>query len=219
MRRTLGLLVACAATLVLALPAAASAREPILFVHGWSGASWNWDYFVSKFQADGYPSSYLNNWSYDSSRPNTETAYKIRDKVNAIRAATGAAKVDIVTHSMGGLSSRYYLKALGGQPYVDEWVSLGGPNHGTNLSYICGVWNASCWDMMYGSSLLTYLNSGDETPGAVRYGTFRSWCDEVINPDDSTILSGASNYEIGCWGHIAMLGSSSVYTAVRNFVQ
>ncbi len=27
---------------------------------------------------------------------------------------TGAAKVDIITHSMGGLSSRYHLKYLGG---------------------------------------------------------------------------------------------------------
>jgi triacylglycerol lipase len=37
------------------------------------------------------------------------------------------------------------------------------------------------------------LNSRDETPGAVRYGTLWSPCDEIINPDTSVILSGATN--------------------------
>ena len=39
MRKSLFALVAVAAFLVPS--AAASAREPILFVHGWSGAAWN----------------------------------------------------------------------------------------------------------------------------------------------------------------------------------
>ena len=58
-------------------------------------------------------------------------------RVNEIKAATGAAKVDIITHSMGGLSSRYYIKNLGGAANVDDWVSLAGPNHGTTWAYGC----------------------------------------------------------------------------------
>ena len=32
---------------------------------------------------------------------------------------------------MGALSTRYYIKHLGGESTIETWVSLGGPNHGT----------------------------------------------------------------------------------------
>ena len=73
--------------------------------------------------------------------------------------------------------------------------------------------------MQYASPFLTTLNEGDETPGAVSYGTFWSPCDEVINPDTSTILSGATNTQVGCLGHLSLLGSESVYRQVRDFVR
>jgi triacylglycerol esterase/lipase EstA (alpha/beta hydrolase family) len=40
-------------------------------------------------------------------------------------------KVDIVSHSMGGLSSRWYAAKV--RPdRVRKWISLAGANHGTN---------------------------------------------------------------------------------------
>src|SRR5919202_4566431 len=123
-RITLPLVLAIA----LAVPAAASAHDPILFVHGWNSNSSTWNTMVSRFQADGWTASELNNWSYDWHQSNATTAAQIQTKVDGILAATGAAKVDIITHSMGGLSSRYYVKNLGGDAKIDEWVSLGGPN-------------------------------------------------------------------------------------------
>jgi triacylglycerol lipase len=142
----------------------------------------------------------------------------VRDAVNNLKASTGATQVDVVTHSMGGLSSRYYLKNLGGTSVVDEWVSLGGPNHGTNTAWACYLFSAGCRDMVGGSSFLNNLNAGDETPGAVRYGTFWSSCDEVINPDSSTLLSGATNTGVGCLGHSALLSNTGVFNQVRAFV-
>ena len=63
------------------------------------------------------------------------------------------------------------------------------------------------------------LNSGDETPGDVRYGTWWSPCDEVINPDSSILLSGATNTRTACILHSGYYGSSTVYGQVRNFVR
>jgi triacylglycerol lipase len=211
-------LLAVVVVVALAAPAGASAREPILFVHGFSGAAWNWDVMIDRFEADGYASGQLRAMSYNSSQSNVRTAREVAQEAAELQAATGAAKVDVVTHSMGGLSSRYWLRNLGGTAVVDEWVSIGGPNHGTWTALACGVL-PSCLEMVPGSSFLRALNSGDETPGAVRYGTFWSPCDEIINPDSSVLLGGATNVGTGCIGHISMLASSSIYAGVRDFVR
>ena len=216
---------------LLLLPAAASAAKPspggggsgtppanpVLFVHGWNSSGSVWNTMISRFSADGWPSAYLNNWSYTTSQSNATTAAQIRDKVEQILAATGATKVDVITHSMGGLSSRYYAKNLGGDLKIDDWVSLGGPNHGTDTANFC--WQTSCGEMRVGSSFLTALNSGDETPGTVVYGTWWSPCDEVINPDSSVALSGATNTRTACIGHSALYSDATVYAQVREFVR
>jgi triacylglycerol lipase len=115
----------------------ALAHDPILFVHGWNSNSSTWTTMIGRFQADGWAANELWNWSYNTSQSNVTTAQEINTKVNDILAATGASKVDIISHSMGGLSSRYYSKNLGGSAKIDEWVSLGGPNHGTDTAYFC----------------------------------------------------------------------------------
>jgi triacylglycerol lipase len=157
-------LAACMALAAAALPATALARDPILFVHGWSGNGTNWTYFASRFAIDGYSPSQLDLWSYDWTKSNVSIAQDVANEVRALRARTGAAKVDVVSHSMGGLNTRWYLKFLGGTANVDDWVSIGGPNHGTNLANICSPFTVSCNDMQIGSPFLTTLNEGDETP-------------------------------------------------------
>ena len=193
-------------------------RDPILFVHGWNSSASAWNTMIDRFVAAGYPRSRMMAITYNSNQSNATIANQVRDAANALRSQTGAARIDIVTHSMGGLSSRYYLKNLGGTSVVDEWVSLGGPNHGTNTAYACYLFSAGCRDMIGGSSFLNNLNAGDETPGAVRYGTFWSSCDEVINPDSSTLLSGATNVGVGCLGHSALRTDANVFGRVRDFV-
>jgi triacylglycerol esterase/lipase EstA (alpha/beta hydrolase family) len=173
---------------------------------------------IDRFVAAGYPRSRMLAITYNSNQSNATIANQVRDAVNTLRSQTGAAKVDIISHSMGGLSSRYYLKNLGGSSVVDDWVSLGGPNHGTNFAYACYLFSAGCRDMIGGSGFLNALNSGDETPGATNYGTFWSSCDEIINPDSSVLLSGATNTGVGCLGHSELTSNAGVFNQVRAFV-
>ena len=196
----------------------ASHVDPILFVHGYTSDASAWNTMISRFQADGWESNRLFAYTFSSTKSNASIAQDVKARVDQIRAATGAAKVDIITHSMGGLSSRYYLKNLGGQANVDDWVSLGGPNHGTTWAYGCFFFSP-CNQMIPGSSFLNQLNSGDETPGAVNYGTWWSPCDELINPDTSVILSGATNTQTSCMGHSALRTDATVYSQVREFVR
>lgn len=211
------LAVLVAAIFAMAVPATAAAHDPILFVHGWNSNSSTWNTMVSRFQADGWTASELNNWSYDWHQSNATTASQIKTKVDSILAATGATKVDIISHSMGALSSRYFIKNLGGAAEVDDWVSLGGPNHGTDTANLC--FDVSCTEMRQNSTFLNALNSGDETPGAVNYGTWWSPCDEVINPDSSVALAGAANTQTACMSHSSLHEDAGVYAQVRDFVR
>ena len=212
-RKTVALVVTLAS---FAVPATASAQDPILFVHGWNSSGSVWNTMISRFSADGWTAAQLNNWSYNYRQSNATTANEVKAKVDGILAATGASKVDIITHSMGGLSSRYYLKNLDGSK-VDEWVSLGGPNHGTDTANFC--FDVSCTEMRIGSSFLAALNATDETPGLVNYRTWWSPCDNVINPDSSVALSGATNTKTACLSHSALYEDATVYAQVRDFVR
>ncbi|CAL9575805.1 esterase/lipase family protein [Streptomyces sp. enrichment culture] len=190
--------------------------HPVLFVHGYSSSGSYWSTMADAFRTDGWPSSHLDQWSYDWRQSNAATAQQLAAEVDRLLAATGASKVDIVSHSMGGLSSRYYAKNLGGSGKIDAWVSLAGPNHGTDWANGCGY--TSCFEMRIGSAFLTSLNSGDETPGTPRYGTWWSPCDTIINPDSSVPLSGAVNTRTACLGHNAIGSDPTVYGQVRDFV-
>jgi triacylglycerol lipase len=197
---------------------AASATDPILFVHGYLGSASNWNTMIGRFEKDGYAKSQLSAYSYNTSQSNVVDAEKeVKSHVESLLKATGASKVDIIAHSMGSLNSRWYVKFLGGESKVDDWVSLGGPNHGTEFANAC--FSTSCVEMRIGSKFLGELNAGDETPGAVNYGTWWSPCDEIINPDSSVALTGATNTETACISHIALTTDETVYKQVREFVK
>jgi triacylglycerol lipase len=199
-------------------PASSLGQDPILFVHGYSSTASVWNTMVSRFEKDGYSKAFLSAYSYNTSQSNKVDAEKeVKTRVESLLKATGATKVDIIAHSMGSLNSRWYIKFFGGESKVDDWVSLGGPNHGTDFANFC--FSTSCVEMRQGSTFLKELNAGDETPGAVNYGTWWSPCDEIINPDSSVPLAGATNTETACISHLALTTDETVYKQVREFVK
>jgi triacylglycerol esterase/lipase EstA (alpha/beta hydrolase family) len=200
-------------------PASSMAQDPILFVHGWSESASLWNTMIANFEKDGYPKSYLSAYSYNTSQSNKVDAEKeVKSHVESLLKTTGASKVDIISHSMGSLNTRWYIKFDGGESKVDDWVSLGGPNHGTETANACSFL-VSCQEMQIGSKFLSELNAGDETPGTVNYGTWWSPCDEIINPDESVILTGATNTKTACMSHTALTTDKTVYEQVREFVK
>ena len=55
-----------------------------------------------------------------------DNAETIGQLVESVQAQTCQPRVDIVAHSMGTISSRYYIKNLGGLDEVNTYVTLGG---------------------------------------------------------------------------------------------
>jgi triacylglycerol lipase len=123
------------------------------------------------------PHAYQYNWA----QSNRTSAAGLASYIRQVLSRTGASQVDIVNHSMGGLVSDWYIKELGGQPYVRHLASIAGANHGTTFASAC-TFNPSCVEMLPGSSFIQTVFSGDETPGSTKYATWYSACDGVIVP-------------------------------------
>ncbi|SCL71251.1 lipase family alpha/beta hydrolase [Micromonospora chersina] len=207
---------------------AAAGANPVIVVGGLIGISIAYEPIAARLRADGYRVSIyqLPNLGFGDIR---ESARALSSYVDQVRAATGAAKVDLVTHSEGGLVSRWYVKFLGGADKVDRYVSLGSPQQGTyvaNIINFLGLGSCAgivaCQQMSVGSSLLTDLNAGDDTPGAVRWTTVRTWQDELVLPvDNAALADGATNVLVQAWcplrivGHLGLVLDGTTYTIVR----
>ena len=192
-------------------------HDPIIFVHGFQASGAIWSKMIDRLKADGWTDAPLVAWTYDSNASNVTIAQQLQAKTDSLLTVTGAKKIDLITHSMGGLSSRYFAKSLGGSDKIDALVFLGTPNHGTTLANICGI--QSCLEMRPGSAFLTALNSGDETPGNARYATWWTPCDQVTTPPESVLLEGAVNTQTACLGHSDLYTDATVYGQVRNWIR
>jgi triacylglycerol lipase len=158
-----------------------TARRPVVLVHGWLGSPANFNAMKAALEADGYP-------VYTVRLPgqeNVANASAVGQRVATVSAQHGNAKVDLVVHSMGALSARYYLKFLGGVARVQTYVSMGSAEHG--YTGACQLPENFGGQMCPGSAFLNNLNAGDDTPGPVAYTTLRSTRDE----GDSHLDGGA----------------------------
>ena len=135
-------------------PIPVSAR-PVVMVHGFI-SDWNaWQNYlgpggylasigVQGFAVgDGQVEGAMNTGRLDqpTARTNTiaENAAILSEYIDNVKKLTGAQKVDLVGHSMGGLISRYYIDRLMRNDEAAQLIMLGSPMAGTN----CGNLPAS----------------------------------------------------------------------------
>ncbi|WP_318216055.1 esterase/lipase family protein [Streptomyces sp. SCL15-6] len=211
-----------AASAVSASPAGTAVQPlatstPVVFVHGYTGDASNWVTAMGVFRLNGWSSSDLFAYEYDSYGDNVTNARGLASFVDNVKARTGASKVAIVNHSMGGLVSQYYLKVLGGNTSVSHLASIAGANHGTTYAGACLIYT-TCQQMYPGSSFISQITAGDETPGSTQYATWYSACDGIIIPYTSTRLSGATNNNVLCQTHIGYLADTVVLGQIARFV-
>ncbi|HMJ32767.1 MAG TPA: alpha/beta fold hydrolase [Baekduia sp.] len=191
-------------------PSAAHPR-PVVLVNGtFANQITSWNAFSPLLKNDGY-CVYTFNYggmflgqigAYGSI---AASADELKTEVTKVLASTGAAKVDIVGWSQGGMMPRYYIKNLGGASKVNHLVGLAPSNHGTTLSGLAtlagyfpgalplvGALCPACTDQVKGSPFITALNTGGDTVPGVRYTVIQSKYDEVVTPYTSAFLSGSN---------------------------
>lgn len=179
-----------------------SDRVPVLLVHGYGCNSGFWAHLeplldrerISHASIDLEPVA----GSIDAYAPLIEA------RVQALCAATGAAQIAIVAHSMGGLAARAWMRACPGAR-VARLVTLGTPHHGTVLANL-GL-GANAVQMRRDSPWLQALEAAETGDQRARIVSIYTHHDNIVAPQDSSELAGARNVAFGGVGHVA-LGSN-----------
>jgi triacylglycerol lipase len=177
---------------------------PVVLVHGTAENMLdNWSAMSPALKQAGYCVYAFDYGSYNGSgnvgvyglNLIERSAQELAPEVDSVLSATGAGKVDLVGHSQGGMMPRYYIKNLGGSIKVDDLVGISPSNHGTTdpLASPLGGACPACAEQAAGSSFLTPLNSGDETPGTADYTNIATRYDEVVLPYTSDFLASDGN--------------------------
>ena len=121
--------------------------------------------------------------------------------VERLRAASGAARVVLVGHSMGGLAARVYLRKHG-DAHVARVVTLASPHHGTIFGRLGHSRNAR--QMAHGSRFVKGLRDDDRGRWS-RFTTVAARDDNLVIPRSSPLLPGAKQIELDGVGHLALI--------------
>lgn len=103
---------------------------PVVLVHGLLGDPTNFLSLRSALRARGIRN--LASFSYPPRLDYQRLVPRLRQTIEAVSAATGSARVDLVGHSLGGLVARY-LAETGECRAVRRVVTLGAPYFGSRV--------------------------------------------------------------------------------------
>ena len=189
---------------------------PVLLVHGYGHNRSGWFLLERTLRRAGFSSVHTMNYVAFGKEGVPELAARLADRVQEIRRVTGAAKVHVVGHSMGGVLLRWYVQELGGGRYVDTAVTIASPHEGT-VAALVGV-GAGARDLRPSSRVMRRLAASAERAAGVRWIAFYSNIDVLVQPAPSAMLRHpafkATNILVKDQGHLAIMMAPVVATSV-----
>jgi len=188
-------------------------RPPVVLLHGYAQHPANFLWLARRLRRDGWRHLYTVAhlpMGGDIGR----SAQRLGEALDRIRRASGASRVDIVAHSMGGLVARAYIRARGTASGVGRLVTLGTPHQGTEVFARLQL-DPMVRQMRPGSPLLAGLAADDPVPQLVDCISIYSADDAVVVPPSRAYYPGAFNVEVRGLGHMSLLFSRRVYALVR----
>lgn len=194
--------------------------RPVVLVHGTAGnAATNWATYAALLSNNGYcvfaltygvaPVEAASPIKFGGMNAIPSSAQELKTFIARVLATTHAHQVDIVGHSQGTYMPNYYVRFLGGAPYIHRYISLAPLWDGTgtttagqlnaaglpygftsdNLVPVC----AACGQMVIGSKFATMMRSGQVASPTVQYLNISTRYDELVVPYSSGQLGGYSN--------------------------
>lgn len=138
-------------------------------------------------------------------------AARLAEHVQHLKRESGAARVDLVCHSAGGVIAAWYLSQLGGAAHVRRLITLGTPWKGTRLA-IFGQ-RPLAGELMVGSKLLDRV-----VPPPVSTTAIWTRTDGMLIPNSSGYAAGMRAVEVDGVEHLSMLYSGRVFQLVRDLL-
>lgn len=197
-----------------------SDRSPVLLLHGYGASAGYWAHLAPLLDAAAISHASLDLVpavaAIDAYVPLVE------DAVARLCAATGATRVTVVAHSMGGLVARAWMRAHGTRRLA-RLVTLGTPHHGTALARFGLGANAAQMRGDTGaidgaSPWLRALAAGEDAATRVRITSLYTHHDNIVSPQRSCQLPGARNIGFKGVGHVALGSDARVLAAVMREV-
>lgn len=192
-------------------------RVPVLLVPGWRDDSEQLDPLRRRFVEAGWTDSMVATVSFeDPVGSNRAHAREINLAVTDLLQRTGASRIDVVAHSMGGLALRYFLQN-GGHPEIRRVVFLATPHRGTWTANL--AWGEGGEEMKPGSPFLLSLIRFYAVPPGVEGITVRTPVDLHVLPPESAALPPLPDIEICCPTHAGLLDHDGTFDVIETFLR
>lgn len=126
------------------------------------------------------------------------------------------SKYQLISFSMGGLVSRYYLQRLGGLKRVDKFITLATPHYGTITAY--ARFNEAARQMRPNSPFLQDLNRDITQLQEISFSSIWTPFDLMIIPANSSHVASANNLQVPVLMHPWMLISPNCWKAIHKIL-
>jgi pimeloyl-ACP methyl ester carboxylesterase len=187
---------------------------PVILVHGFGHNRSGWFMLDRELRRAGFSSVHTLNYVAGTKHV-PELAERVARKVEEVRRLTGADKVHLVGHSLGGVLIRWYVQEMGGDRFVDTAVTVASPHEGT-LAAMPAL-GRTARDLRPGSMVMRRLACGARRTD-VRWIAFYSNLDVLVVPGPSAMLRhpalGATNVFVKDHGHITIMVSKRVARSI-----
>jgi triacylglycerol esterase/lipase EstA (alpha/beta hydrolase family) len=179
--------------------------RPIVMVHGYAMNRANFIVLAARLAKAGLgPIVGFEYWTLGKT---ASAARRLGEFIDKVRAETGAAEVDVIGHSMGGVVGRYYVTFGGGDGIVKNLVTIGSPHSGTQVAPV-GLGRPTK-ELFLGSSLMQRLAAA-RRPTRTRLLVIWSRGDALVSGVASAHLAGVDELVLDDVGHLSMLTSRVV---------
>ncbi len=181
-------------------PVAQDQPGPVLLVPGYGGSTTSLGHLAAALQAGGRDVTIVE-LAGDGRGDLRQQAEVLEQAADQARQRTGAASVDVIGYSAGGVIARLWVKDFGGDAVARRVLTLGTPHHGTDLAGVASDFTPdtcpeACLQLSPESDFMRALNAGDDTPEGPLWISIWTTDDMVVTPPTSSRLDGAVNFSL-----------------------